>query len=244
MERSQRWTCCIFVATSSTVFTSVKRRLESNLKCWSLQKDAKIRNMHTTADNHAKPRTTKKSNIKTSLPKQAFPTRPERIFQKLIVESDTWGHHCSQKLRVLNIIILKWHHLQQSGDRHRIALNNSKHVRRSKDIICVVVTCQASIALQVSLSLSTVAAPFLWFGSIHLCRTATARGRITELLSEPLLSLNAIQHLRSPIAFSTFGVLRIWGYRSIVLYTWALTVFFMWILLHPQCMRSCYCHCC
>ena len=40
-----------------------------------------------------------------------------------------------------------------------------------------------------------------------------------ELLSKPLLTLNAIQHLRFPIAFSTFGVLRIWGYRSIVLYT-------------------------
>ena len=66
----------------------------------------------------------------------------------------------------------------------------------------------------------------------------------TELLSKPLLTLNAIQHLRFPIAFSTFGILRIWGYRSIVLYTWALTVFFMWLLLHPQCMRSCYCHCC
>ena len=38
-----------------------------------------------------------------------------------------------------------------------------------------------------------------------------------ELLSKPLLTLNAIQHLRFPIAFSTFGVLRIWGYRSIVL---------------------------
>ena len=67
---------------------------------------------------------------------------------------------------------------------------------------------------------------------------------VYELLSKPLLTLNAIQHLRFPIAFSTFGVLRIWGYRSIVLYTWALTVFFMWLLLHPQCMRSCYCHCC
>ena len=65
-----------------------------------------------------------------------------------------------------------------------------------------------------------------------------------ELLSKPLLYLNAIQHLRFPIAFSTFGVLKIWGYRLIVLYTWALTVFFMWLLLHPQRMRSCYCHCC
>ena len=65
-----------------------------------------------------------------------------------------------------------------------------------------------------------------------------------ELLSKPLLTLNAIRHLRFPIAFSTFGVLMIWGYRWIVLYTWALTVFLMWILLHPQCMRSCYCHCC
>ena len=138
-------------------------------------------------------------------------------------------------------------HIMDSCERHKkenwaCLSYNYTYVRRSKDIICVVVTCQASIALQVSLSLSAVAAPFFWFGSIHLCRTATARGR--GLLSKPLLTLNAIQHLRSPIAFSTFGVLRIWGYRSIVLYTWALTVFFMWILLHPQCMRSCYCHCC
>ena len=54
------------------------------------------------------------------------------------------------------------------------------NVRRSKDIICVAVTCQASIALQLSLSLSTVAAPFFWFGSIHLCRTAVVETSINS----------------------------------------------------------------
>ena len=32
---------------------------------------------------------------------------PERIFQKLIMEGDTRGHHCSQELRILDVIILR-----------------------------------------------------------------------------------------------------------------------------------------
>ena len=56
-----------------------------------------------------------------------------------------------------------------------------------------------------------------------------------ERLSKPLLTLKTIQHLRFPIAFSTFGVLGIRGYRSNVLTT---------CLLHLQCLRSCCCHCC
>ncbi len=56
-----------------------------------------------------------------------------------------------------------------------------------------------------------------------------------ERLSKPLLTLKTIHHLRFPIAFSTFGVLGIRGYRSNALAT---------CLLLLQCLRSCCCHCC
>ena len=42
-------------------------------------------------------------------------------------------------------------------------------------------------------------------------------GFVYEWVSKPLLTLETIQHLRFPFAFSTFGVLGTMGYRSGIL---------------------------
>lgn len=72
MERSQRWTCCIFVATSSTVFISEKKtRVKSEMLVFTERRENpkhayNCRQPRKTEDN-------KKSNIKTSqLPKPTW----------------------------------------------------------------------------------------------------------------------------------------------------------------------------